>query len=102
MMARALSAAAGIASSQANACGPTLSASPARSSVSAEAVDDNGRAIKLNDKPLNWGGVRMLCTRESKFEIRDHNDCNTRGLTSAGFAIVDMSGGGRTLRFATP
>jgi uncharacterized membrane protein len=68
----------------------------------AEAVDDNGRAIKLNDKPLNWGGVRMLCTRESKFEIRDHNDCNTRGLTSAGFAIVDMSGGGRTLRFGTP
>jgi uncharacterized membrane protein len=44
----------------------------------------------------------MLCTRESKFEIREHNDCNTRGLTSAGFAIVDMSGGGRTLRFATP
>jgi uncharacterized membrane protein len=44
----------------------------------------------------------MLCTRESKFEIREHNDCNTRGLTSAGFAIVDMSGGGKTLRFGTP
>lgn len=68
----------------------------------AEAVDDNGRSIKLNDKPLSWGGVRMLCTRESKFEIREHSDCNTRGLTSAGFAIVDMSGGGKTLRFGTP
>lgn len=68
----------------------------------AEAVDDNGRAIKLQDKPLNWGGVRMLCTRDSKFEIREHNDCNARGLTGAGFATVDMSSGGKTLRFAMP
>jgi uncharacterized membrane protein len=68
----------------------------------AEAVDDNGRTIKQNDKPLSWGGVRMLCTRDSKFDIREHNDCNSRGLTAAGFAIVDMTGGGRTIRFTAP
>jgi uncharacterized membrane protein len=68
----------------------------------AEAVDDNGRAIKLQDRPLNWGGPRMLCTRDSKFEIREHGDCNARGLTSAGYASVDMTTGGKTLRFAMP
>ncbi|MET0221853.1 MAG: DUF1036 domain-containing protein [Tardiphaga sp.] len=68
----------------------------------AEAVDDNGRTIKQGDRPLNWGGVRMLCTRDSKFDIRDHNDCNARGLTAAGYAIVDLTGGGRTIRFKAP
>jgi uncharacterized membrane protein len=68
----------------------------------AEAVDANGRAIKLKDKALNWGGAKMLCTRESKFEISDHSDCGTRGLAAAGFTAVDMSGAGKTLRFAMP
>ena len=68
----------------------------------AEAVDANGRTIRLGDRPLNWGGVRMLCTRDSKFELREHTDCNARGLTGAGYAIVDMSGGGKTIRFTAP
>ncbi|MET0709664.1 MAG: DUF1036 domain-containing protein [Tardiphaga sp.] len=68
----------------------------------AEAVDANGRAIRLKDKPVNWGGSRMLCTRESKFEISDHSDCGPRGLTAAGFVPVDLAGGGKTLRLALP
>jgi uncharacterized membrane protein len=51
---------------------------------------------------LNWGGGTMLCTRESKFEINEQGDCSTRGLGATGFAAVDMSGGGKTLRFALP
>jgi uncharacterized membrane protein len=68
----------------------------------AEAVDGDNRALKLRDRPLNWGGTTQLCTRESKFEVNDHNDCGSRGLTATGFAAVDMSGGGKTLRFAMP
>ena len=68
----------------------------------AEAVDGENRAIKHRDKPLNWGGPKVLCTRESKFDISEQGDCGTRGLTAIGFAPVDMSGGGKTLRFALP
>jgi len=68
----------------------------------AEAVDSENRAIKYRDKPLNWGGPKQLCTRESKFEISEQADCGTRGLAAIGFAPVDMSSGGKTLRFAMP
>jgi uncharacterized membrane protein len=81
---------------------PDITGQPRQVFSFAEAVDDNGRAIKLSDKPLNWGGVRMLCTRDSKFEIREHSDCKARGLTAAGYAIVDLAGGGKTMRFALP
>ena len=30
------------------------------------------------------------------------SDCATRGFAPTGFAVVDMTGGGRTLRFALP
>jgi uncharacterized membrane protein len=68
----------------------------------AEAVDAENRALKFKDKPLNWGGTTQLCTRESKFEINEQGDCGTRGLAVTGFAAVDMSNGGKTLRFAMP
>jgi uncharacterized membrane protein len=68
----------------------------------AEAVDSENRTVTLKDKPLNWGGSKELCTRESKFEINEQGDCATRGLTAIGFASVDMSSGGKTLRFAMP
>jgi uncharacterized membrane protein len=68
----------------------------------AEAVDAENRAVKFKDRPLNWGGAKELCTRESKFEINEQGDCGTRGLAVTGFAAVDMSGGGKTLRFAMP
>jgi len=68
----------------------------------AEAVDAENRTIKLKDRPLNWGGTTQICTRESKFEVNEQGDCATRGLAVTGFAAVDMSAGGKTLRFAMP
>jgi uncharacterized membrane protein len=44
----------------------------------------------------------MLCTRESKFEVIEQGVCGSRGLGATGFAAVDMSSGGKTLRFAMP
>ena len=64
--------------------------------------DANGKNVKVRDKSLNWGGGTMLCTRESKFEINEQGDCGSRGLAVTGFAAVDMSSGGKTLRFAMP
>jgi uncharacterized membrane protein len=68
----------------------------------AEAVDGENRAVKISDRPLNWGGTTQICTRESKFEINEQGDCGSRGLAALGFAAVDMAGGGKTLRFAMP
>jgi uncharacterized membrane protein len=68
----------------------------------AEAVDVENRTLKFKDKPLNWGGTTLLCTRENKFEINEQADCGSRGLASTGFAAIDMSSGGKTLRFAMP
>jgi uncharacterized membrane protein len=68
----------------------------------AEAVDADDRAITVKDKALSWGGTTSLCTRESKFEINDQNDCASRGLAATGFAKIDIGSGGRTLRFAAP
>lgn len=69
----------------------------------AEAIDTDGRVIKVNGRPLNWGGTTMLCTRETQFEFTEHGDCGTRGLNAAGYARVDFAAGsGKTLRFAMP
>jgi uncharacterized membrane protein len=81
---------------------PDVTGQPRQVFSFAEAVDGENRTVKVNDKPLNWGGTKELCTRESKFEINDQGDCGTRGLAAIGFTAVDMSGGGKTLRFAMP
>ena len=81
---------------------PDISGQPKQVYSFAEAVDADNHTIKLKDKPLNWGGTRELCTRESKFETNEQGECTSRGFAATGFAVVDMSGGGKTLRFAVP
>ncbi|WP_315837072.1 DUF1036 domain-containing protein [Bradyrhizobium prioriisuperbiae] len=80
---------------------PDMAGQPKRVFSFAEAVDADGKAIRLNTKPLNWGGPTLLCTRETKFEINEQNDCASRGLAPQGFATIDASAG-RTLRFGMP
>ena len=81
---------------------PDVAGQPRQIFSFAEAVDADNRAVRFRDKPLNWGGTTKLCTRESKFEVNEQGDCATRGLAATGFAAVDMSNGGKTLRFALP
>ena len=81
---------------------PDVTGQPKQIFSFAEAVDGDNRALKFRDRPLNWGGATQLCTRESKFEIAEQGDCGTRGLAVTGFTAVDMSSGGKTLRFAMP
>ena len=81
---------------------PDVTGTPKQVFSFAEAVDADNRTIKLRDKPLNWGGATPLCTRESKFETSEQGDCPARGFAATGFAAVDLSSGGKTLRFAMP
>jgi uncharacterized membrane protein len=81
---------------------PDVAGQPKQVFSFAEAVDADNRTIKYKDKPLNWGGTTPLCTRENKFETNEQGDCTSRGFASTGFTPVDMTSGGRTLRFAMP
>jgi len=82
---------------------PDLRGDPHRLYSYAEAVDGNGRTIKRGDVPLAWGGTVALCTRDGRFELADHKDCATRGLNSAGFAVIDISKQpAMTVRFKEP
>ena len=81
---------------------PDVTGQPKQIYSFAEAVDSDNRTIKLKNKPLNWGGDKQLCTREAKFETNVQSDCGSSGFATTGFAMVDMSSGGKTLRFAVP
>lgn len=71
---------------------PDVVGDPHRLYSYAEAVDRQGRAIAHNGKPLSWGGKITLCTQSGKFEIGNHKNCASRGLDSASFAAIDLSG----------
>ena len=82
---------------------PDVMGQPRRIFSFAEAVEPDGRTIKVNGRPLNWGGGTWLCTRESQFELTEHGDCGARGLNASGYVQVDMAAGaGKTIRFAMP
>jgi uncharacterized membrane protein len=66
----------------------------------AEAVDASGAVIERKGRSLSWGGANRLCVKNVRFEIREHANCQTRGLDVKGFGAVDLSvHGGATLRF---
>lgn len=66
----------------------------------AEAIGPNGQPLQRAERRLAWGGETILCTRNVKFELIEHKDCAAQGLTSAGFATVELGGrSGTKLRF---
>jgi uncharacterized membrane protein len=81
---------------------PDIIGQPKKVYSFAEAVDADNQAIKVKNKPLNWGGLTQLCTRENKFETSEQGDCPSRGFIASGFTAVDIARGGKTLRFALP
>lgn len=79
---------------------PDVKGQPRRVFSFGEAIGSDGQAVKRGDGPVSWGGATVLCTRNVKFELYDHKDCSGQGLTSAGFASVEMpSKAGTTVRF---
>jgi uncharacterized membrane protein len=79
---------------------PDLTGKPRRLYSFGEAVGSDGQALKPVKGATAWGGETILCTRNSKFELSDHKDCAGQGLTSAGFASIELTGrGGTTVKF---
>ena len=81
---------------------PDVTGQPKQVYSFAEAVDGDNRTVRYKNQLLSWGGDRQFCTRETKFETSEQGDCATRGLVPTGFAAVDISSGGKTLRLALP
>jgi uncharacterized membrane protein len=81
---------------------PDIAGQPKKVYSFAEAVDAENRTIKVKDKPLSWGGLTQLCTRDSKFESSEQRDCASHGFVATGFAAVDIAGSGKTLHLALP
>jgi uncharacterized membrane protein len=83
---------------------PDLTGKPRRLYSFGEAVGPDNQPLRDGARPtgqggsasLAWGGSTILCTRNSKFELSDHKDCGSNGLTATGFATVEMSGAGAT------
>ena len=66
----------------------------------AEAIDENGAAVEKAGRALQWGGAAEFCTRNTKFEIREHGRCEARGLSARGFAAIEITARtGMTIRF---
>src|SRR5439155_13558558 len=63
---------------------PDLAGKPRRLYSFGEAVGADGQPIKQGPS-TSWGGASILCTRDVKFELSDHQDCAGKGLTSTGF-----------------
>jgi uncharacterized membrane protein len=80
---------------------PDLTGHPQRLYSFGEAVGADGQPIRQAKAGpvLSWGGATVLCTRNVKFELSDHQDCAGKGLTATGFAGVELNGAGTTVRF---
>ena len=66
----------------------------------AEAIDESGVPIENAGRALQWGGAAQFCTRNTKFEIREHGRCEARGLSPRGFAVIEITARmGTTIRF---
>ena len=78
---------------------PDLTGKPQRIYSFGEAIGADGAPIKEPSRMSSWGGATILCTRNVKFELNDHKDCAGSGLTSTGFATVELTGAGTTVQF---
>ncbi len=82
---------------------PDVAGQPKRIFSFAEAIDAEGRPVKLSPtRTLSWGGNTTFCTRESKFESNEQGDCASRGLSATGFAAIDINAANKTIRLTTP
>lgn len=79
---------------------PDLTGKPGRLYSFGEAIGTDGLPLKDNARAVAWGGSTVLCTRNVKFELTDHKDCNGIGLTATGFATIELTGSsGTTVQF---
>lgn len=82
---------------------PAIEGSPARVLSYGEAVDADGRPVRVRDQPVIFGGDVAGCIRPSEFEIAGTDDCASHGAVQAGFLGVGFDGRRRaSVRFRLP
>lgn len=68
--------------------------------VFAQAHDGNGFPVIHNGTPLQWGGDTELCTKATRFETSNHENCRAQGLNVNGFTSEEIGERtGRIIRF---
>ncbi len=55
----------------------------------AEAVDENGQALRENGIIKNWGGDVPMCAKPAQFTISRQENCLARGLDQHNFKRID-------------
>lgn len=59
----------------------------------AEATGAGGPIVTgPGNKPLQWTGPEIFCTKNIKFKISDHSNCIRRGIDEHGFMALDTKG----------
>jgi len=71
---------------------PDLTGKPQRLYSFGEAIGADGQPLANAKRAVAWGGSTILCTRNVTFELTDHKDCGSNGLTATGFATVELTG----------
>lgn len=60
--------------------------------IFAQAVGADNNPVIQGGQPLVWGGETVLCTKDSRFDISDHEGCEARALRATGFRAVRSGG----------
>ncbi|WP_439572014.1 DUF1036 domain-containing protein [Phreatobacter sp.] len=82
---------------------PAIEGAPARVLSYGEAVDADGRPVRVQDTAVTFGGDVPGCIRPSEFEIAGADDCASHGASQAGFLSVAFDGRRRaSVRFRLP
>ena len=63
----------------------------------AEAVDENGFAIRDDENTGVWGGEHFLCVSAIRFAIDRQGECDARNLDQRGFYSVETGGAPRVV-----
>jgi uncharacterized membrane protein len=58
----------------------------------AEGVDEAGIVTREGDHNLLWSGDTVFCTKSTRFEIRDRDQCLARGFDERRFMLINTGG----------
>ncbi|MCY4031870.1 MAG: DUF1036 domain-containing protein [Hyphomicrobiales bacterium] len=58
----------------------------------AEAVDEEGFTVQVNDRRLSWGGAHLFCVSAIRFVIDGQDSCDARNYDQRGFYRLNTDG----------
>lgn len=61
----------------------------------AEAVDEEGFTVRINERRLSWGGAHLFCVSAIRFVIDEQGSCDSRNFDQRGFYRLNTNGDSR-------